>query len=130
MAWFQFKITNTEKLNDLVQEFEINSNILRHLIVAIEENKIKEKIDNHEENQEVVSKNTSSKEIKAKELSDKIDEKTTTEEVKSEKIEEDKETTEEIKSEETEEDKETTENTENKNVETGSNNEKENLDKE
>ena len=129
-VFFQFKITNTEKLNDLVQEFEINSNILRHLIVAIEENKIKEKIDDHEENQEVVSKNTSSKEIVAKELSDKIDEKTTTEEVKSEKIEEDKETTEEIKSEETEEDKETTENTENKNVETGSNNEKENLDKE
>ena len=123
-VFFQFKITSTEKLNDLVQEFEINSNILRHLIVAIEEDGIKERINTEDESKEVIPNDN------------KVDEKGSTEENKAEETEsvEAAEKTESVEAAEKTESVEAAEETENVEAteedKADSNNKEENLDKE
>jgi len=48
-VYIQFQIKAGNKLPELVQEFDINSNILRHLIVSIEAEDIMESTDNIED---------------------------------------------------------------------------------
>tara|TARA_Y100001970_G_scaffold220930_1_gene271456 strand:- start:3865 stop:4401 length:537 start_codon:yes stop_codon:yes gene_type:complete len=46
--FFQFKISDNKSLPEIVQEFELNPDILRHLIIQIDENDIKESSEEQE----------------------------------------------------------------------------------
>ena len=79
--FFQFKMSGNEKLPELIQELELNPDVLRHLIIQINEDNIKKNVTEDEKpstdrpKKEAVKEESKSEEVKTPEaeISEKSD---------------------------------------------------------